>query len=169
MNMKLIPLGLCALLMASPAAAGSLGALVQQGNSTFNKIEQDNAEWLKQERIEDERQRKLAQERARQRAEEARRNGTYYQATPDANEPSGSGSASKTPSKSASSSGPSKGVRSITDGGRVSGTDKRANKIVCNNGREVRIWWSNGQWYDWKGAQGGQYRNLQQQAELLCD
>ncbi|WP_420567320.1 hypothetical protein [Thalassovita sp.] len=160
---------LCGLIVAVPAGAGNLGALVQQGNSTFNKIEKGNAEWLEQERAADERRRKLAQERARQRAEEARRNGTYNSAAPEADAPSSSGSTSSKPSKSASSSGPSKGVRSITDGGRVSGTDKRASKIQCNNGRTHRIWRSSGQWWYGSGAQGGQNRNLQEQAEFLCD
>ena len=60
------------------------------------------------------------------------------------------------------------GVVSITEADITSLGDQ-AYKIVCTNRNEYRIWWSDGQWKDAWGAQGGQNRNLEEQAEFLCD
>lgn len=60
------------------------------------------------------------------------------------------------------------GVASITKAD-VTSNGHQAYKIVCSNGNDYRIWWADGQWYDGWGAQGGQNRNLEEQAELLCN
>ena len=60
------------------------------------------------------------------------------------------------------------GVASITKADITSLGDQ-AYKIVCTNGNDYRIWWSDGQWKDAWGAQGGQNRNLEEQAEFLCN
>lgn len=64
---------------------------------------------------------------------------------------------------------PEAGVKSIERYGRVSGTNKIAQLVTCNNGEEWRIWRSNGQWWDGRGAQGGNYRSLNEQAAFLCE
>ena len=151
------------------ASASDFGSLINQGNSAFEKAEQQNRKWLKKERAADEQQRKWAEEDARIRAEEARRHGTTY-AAPDTNSSdNGSTAGSKSSAyQSAGTSGATKGVRSITSGGRVSGTSNTAHKITCHNGKEYRIWRSGGQWWDGRGARGGQYRDLQEEAERQC-
>lgn len=58
------------------------------------------------------------------------------------------------------------GVSGISKNGTVSGNT--AYKIQCSSGREWRIWRSSGQWWDGRGAQGGQYRDLNEQANFLC-
>ena len=58
------------------------------------------------------------------------------------------------------------GVSSISENGSVSGNT--AYRIQCSNGQSWRIWRSSGQWWDGSGAQGGQPRNLNEQAAFLC-
>ena len=58
------------------------------------------------------------------------------------------------------------GISSISENGSVSG--KTAYKIECTNGKTWRIWRSSDQWWDGRGAQGGQYRDLNEQATFLC-
>lgn len=58
------------------------------------------------------------------------------------------------------------GVSSITENGSVSGNT--AYRIQCTNGQSWRIWRSSGEWWYGSGAQGGQYRNLNEQATFLC-
>ncbi len=60
------------------------------------------------------------------------------------------------------------GVSSISEAD-ITTDGNQAYKIVCTNGQEFRIWWSGGEWKDGWGAQGGQNRNLEEQAEYLCD
>lgn len=72
-----IALALC-LSLPVPVMAGSLGKLVNEGNSAFEKSEEANKQWLKKEQEAD---RKQAEEAERQ-AEEARRNPTYYAPSP---------------------------------------------------------------------------------------
>jgi hypothetical protein len=59
------------------------------------------------------------------------------------------------------------GVSNIEESG-TSSSGKQAYTITCSDGRERRIWFANGQWYDSLGAQGGNYRDLNEQAEFLC-
>lgn len=59
------------------------------------------------------------------------------------------------------------GVSSISKAD-ITTSGHQAYKIVCTNGKEYRIWWASGQWYDGWGAQGGQSRNLNEQAAFLC-
>ncbi len=56
---------------------------------------------------------------------------------------------------------------SITESG-TSASGKTAYKITCPSGRDFRIWRSDGEWWDAFGAQGGNSRNLNQQASFLC-
>lgn len=63
---------------------------------------------------------------------------------------------------------PARGVASVNSDGRVSGTNITASRVTCNNGSSRRIWYQNGQWWDLYGAQGGDSRSLQEQAEFLC-
>lgn len=58
-------------------------------------------------------------------------------------------------------------VSGIREDGR-SASGKTMYRVSCANGKTWRIYWANGQWYDGVGAQGGQSRNLQQQAAFLC-
>lgn len=58
------------------------------------------------------------------------------------------------------------GSVSISQNDSVSGTT--AYKIQCSGGQEWCIWRSSGQWWDGRGAQGGQSRNLNEQASFLC-
>lgn len=58
------------------------------------------------------------------------------------------------------------GVSNITENGSVSGNT--AYKIQCSSGKVWRIWRSSGQWWDGLGAQGGQPRDLNEQASFLC-
>lgn len=58
------------------------------------------------------------------------------------------------------------GVSSISNSGKVSGNS--AYSIQCSNGKEWRIWRSSNQWWDGRGAQGGQSRSLNEQAAFLC-
>ena len=60
------------------------------------------------------------------------------------------------------------GVASISEAD-ITTNGYQAYKIVCSNGNDYRIWWADGQWYDGWGAQGGQSRNLEEQAEFLCN
>lgn len=60
------------------------------------------------------------------------------------------------------------GVKSIQPSGRVSGTNLTAQTVTCHSNKQWRIWKSNGQWWDGRGAQGGNSRSLSEQAELLC-
>lgn len=59
------------------------------------------------------------------------------------------------------------GVSSISENGE-SASGKTAYKIACLDGREWRIWNSDGEWYDGFVAQGGNSRDLNEQAEFLC-
>ena len=151
------------------AFASDFGSLINQGNSAFEKAVQQDRNWLKKERAADERRRRQAEENARIRAEEARRHGTTY-AAPDTNSSDSGSTAGSKPaaSQSAGTSGTTKGVRSITSGGRVAGTSNTAHRITCNNGQEYRIWRSGEQWWDGRGALGGQYRDLREEAERQC-
>lgn len=93
-----------------------------------------------------------------------------YSAIPIANAPKSA--PNKAPSSMASplqKSASVNGVKSIKASGRVSGTDLTAQTVFCNNGKEWRIWRSNGQWWDGRGAQGGNYRSLSEQAVFLCN
>ena len=56
---------------------------------------------------------------------------------------------------------------SIRQSGR-SASGKNAFSIECPSGRSFRIWTANGQWWDARGAQGGNSRSLEQQAKYLC-
>ena len=160
---------LCLLLPCS-ATASEFGKLIEQGSGSFNRVEKENEQWLKKEQAADKRQRELARQRALKRRQEARKNGSLYapelvddESTSGTNPGSGSESASSTSSPSST-----KGVGSVKLGGAVSGTSAKAYIITCNSGRTWRIWRSSGQWWDGRGAQGGQNRDLEQQAEFLC-
>lgn len=59
------------------------------------------------------------------------------------------------------------GVASITEDGSVDGNT--AYQITCSDGDNFRIWNSSGEWWDGSGAQGGQSRNLDEQAQFLCN
>lgn len=59
------------------------------------------------------------------------------------------------------------GVSSIQKDGR-SASGKTVYKVTCTSGKTWRIYRSNGQWYDGIGAQGGQSRDLNEQAAFLC-
>lgn len=129
-----IALALC-LSLPVPVMAGSLGKLVNEGNSAFEKSEEANKQWLKKEQEADRRRDALARERARQRAEEARRNPTYYAPSPSESGSGSSSSSSSGGSKSASSSGSTRGVRSIRDNGRINGDPSWV--ITCTSSSRV--------------------------------
>jgi hypothetical protein len=59
------------------------------------------------------------------------------------------------------------GVSGIQQDGR-SASGKTMYKVTCSSGKTWRIYQSSGQWYDGTGAQGGQSRNLNEQAAFLC-
>lgn len=59
------------------------------------------------------------------------------------------------------------GVSSISEDGR-SASGKTMYRVSCTNGQSYRIYWSDGQWWDGYGAQGGQSRSLNEQAAFLC-
>lgn len=59
------------------------------------------------------------------------------------------------------------GVSGISENGK-SASGKTMYKITCTDGKSFRIYWADGQWYDGYGAQGGQSRNLNEQAAFLC-
>lgn len=54
----------------------------------------------------------------------------------------------------------------VESGKNTSG--KTTYKFRCAGGREWRIWFSDGEWWDGLGAQGGNSRNLTEQANFLC-
>jgi len=59
------------------------------------------------------------------------------------------------------------GVSGIQEDGR-SASGKTMYKVTCSSGKTWRIYRSSGQWYDGTGAQGGQSRDLNEQAAFLC-
>ena len=58
-------------------------------------------------------------------------------------------------------------VVNIQENGR-SASGKTMYKVSCSSGRSWRIYRADGQWYDGTGAQGGQSRNMNEQATFLC-
>lgn len=65
-----------------------------------------------------------------------------------------------------SSATPTPSLSIQNDGSSASG--KPAYSIGCPSGRNFRIWRSDGQWWDARGAQGGNSRSLDDQANFLC-
>lgn len=59
------------------------------------------------------------------------------------------------------------GVSNIQKDGRSAG-GQTMYKVTCTSGKTWRIYRSSGQWYDGRGAQGGQSRDLNEQAAFLC-
>ncbi|HBS27686.1 MAG TPA: hypothetical protein DD827_11305 [Gammaproteobacteria bacterium] len=59
-------------------------------------------------------------------------------------------------------------VSGISENGK-SASGKTMYKITCSDGKSLRIYRSDGQWYSaGSGAQGGQSRSLNEQASFLC-
>lgn len=61
------------------------------------------------------------------------------------------------------------GVASITEDG-TSASGKTMYKVTCSSGSEYRIYYADGEWYEGgMGALGGQSRNLEEQAAVVCN
>ena len=60
------------------------------------------------------------------------------------------------------------GVSGIENAGRSS-SGKSMYKVTCTNGNSYRIYKSGGEWYEASmGAVGGNYRDLEEQAKVMC-
>lgn len=139
--------------------AESYGKHLQTGDSTFNHTVKKNEAWLKAERLRD------AKARARAK-EEARKSFAKSLSNPVQNsEPSTTDKTSK--SKLSAGAKTSSAVLTIVKNGQ-SASGKTAYKITCPNGQVKRIWRVGNEWWDARGKQGGNSRNLQRQAEFLC-